>query len=136
MALTTTGGSLGAANANVAVDVEQNSTFSGVVTGTFVGTVTFQALYDPTEGWVSAQTFTRPGVSAAAALTAPGNRIINTGGAIAVRAAMTAYTSGTAVITLAGTPTAGRAGSTGGGGGGGAVTVADGADTGEGTTTD
>ena len=64
MALTTTGGSLGAANANVAVDVEQNSTFSGVVTGTFVGTVTFQALYDPTEGWVSAQTFTRPGTYA------------------------------------------------------------------------
>jgi hypothetical protein len=135
MALTTTAGSLGAANANVAVDVEQNSTFSGVVTGTFVGTVTFQALYDPTEGWVSAQTFTRPGVSAAAALTAPGNRIINTGGAIAVRAAMTAYTSGTAVVTLAGTPAASGA-SSGGGGGGGAVTVADGADVAQGTTTD
>jgi hypothetical protein len=126
-------GSLAADNAVVAVDTGQNTAYSAVVTGTFVGTVTLQVIYDGTEGWVNAGCFTRAGVSATATLTAVGNRLINTAGALSVRALMHPYTSGTATVTLAGVAATNPAQS---GALGGAVTIADGGDVAQGTTTD
>ena len=70
-------GSLGSDNAVVSVDAGNNTAFSGVVSGTFSGTVTFQVLYDGAEGWVSATCFTRVGATAAATLTAAGNRMMS-----------------------------------------------------------
>src|SRR5205085_1271245 len=67
--------------------------------------------------------------------SAPGSRLVAVSGAALLRARCSAYTSGTATVTMAGTP-GGGGGASGGGGGGGAATIADGADVAEGTTTD
>ncbi len=129
-----TGGALASDNAQLLIDTGEDTTFSAVVSGTFSGTVTLQVLYDATEGWVSAPCFTRAGVSAAAALTAAGNRLVNVAGAVSVRALMHPFVSGSANVTLSGVP--GFSATTISGGAGGPVTVADGADVAQGTTTD
>src|SRR5205085_9744436 len=67
--------------------------------------------------------------------SAPGSRLVAVSGAALLRARCSAYTSGTATVTMAGTP-GGGGGASGGGGGGGAATIADGADVAQGTTTD
>src|SRR5262245_51244789 len=134
MATQTLGGNLAGNNAQVLMDVADTTAISATVTGTFSATITFQVLYDTTEGWVAAPCFTRAGVSTTNTLTAAGNRFIDVKGAVAVRALMTPYTSGNAECTFAGSPAAPV--TAGGGGGGGAVTVADGADVAEGATTD
>jgi hypothetical protein len=133
-ALSTT---LGSANAQVGpFDTGDNTAMSATVTGTFVGTVTFQVLYDATEGWVSAPCVTRAGAAATSTLTAPGSRFINVSGALSVRALMNPYVSGTAEVTFAASPAISVAAASSGGGGGGAATIADGADVAEGSTTD
>jgi hypothetical protein len=133
-ALSTT---LGAANAQVGpFDTGDNTAISATVTGTFVGTVTFQVLYDATEGWVNAPCVTRAGAAATSTLTAAGSRFINVSGALSVRALMNPYTSGTAEVTFAASPAISVAAASSGGGGGGAATIAEGADVTEGSTTD
>jgi hypothetical protein len=122
-------------NAQVLLDTGDNTAMSATVTGTFVGTITFQVIYDAVEGWVSAPCFTRAGVGTTSTVTAPGSRFINVAGALSVRALMHPFTSGTAEVTFAASPAISVAAASGGGGGG-AATIADGADVAEGSTTD
>ena len=126
---------LGVDNAQVLLDTGNNTAMSATVTGTFVGTITFQVIYDAVEGWVSAPCFTRAGVGATSTLTAPGSRFINVACALSVRALMHPFTSGIAEVTFADSPAISVAAASGGGGGG-AATIAEGADVTEGTTTD
>lgn len=128
-------GSLAADNDQALVDTGNDTAFSVVVTGTFVGTITLQALYDATESWVAATCFDRTLASAGNTLSAAGNRIVDARGAISLRAIMHPFTSGSASVTWAGTPAQTLVVNTSGGGGG-AVTIANGADTAEGNTTD
>jgi len=135
MATQTQAGNLGSNNAQVLMDVADTTAISATVTGTFTATLTFQILYDTAEGWVAAPCYTRAGAPTTNSLTAPGNRFIDPKGAVAVRALMTPYTSGSAECTFSGSPAIGVAAG-GGGGGGGAVTVADGADVTQGAIAD
>jgi hypothetical protein len=121
-------------NAQVLLDTGNNTAMSATVTGTFVGTITFQVIYDAVEGWVSAPCFTRAGAGATSTVTAPGSRFINVANALSVRALMHPFTSGTAEVTFAASPAISVAAASGGGGG--AATIADGADVAEGSTTD
>lgn len=134
MAVSVATGILAADNAQVLIDTGLNTAFSATVTGAFSGTITFQVLYDATEGWVSAPCFTRAGVAATSTLTAAGNRFVNTAGAVSLRALMHPYTSGTPEVTFAGVPAISVASASGGGGG--AATIADGADVTEGAIAD
>jgi hypothetical protein len=130
---------LAANNAQVLMDVGDVTAMSATLTGTFVGTITFQVLYDAAESWVAATCYTRAGATATNVLTAPGNRMIDTGGAMSVRALMNPYTSGTAEVTFAGVGGGFMPGArvaAAGGGGGGPVTIVDGGDVTQGTTTD
>jgi hypothetical protein len=107
---------LAANNAFVALDSGMNTMIAGTVTGTFVGTVTFQALYDSSEGWQPAICFTRAAATASNTLTAPGSRFINAQGALSIRALLSPYTSGLAEVTLSGSPASSAGGGAGGGG--------------------
>jgi hypothetical protein len=105
------------------------------LTGTWVGTVIMEGIEaggDPT-AWLAAPTTTLAGVPATN-LTANGIYLVNAAPFVIVRVRATAWTSGAATVTLHGALA--TTGGGGGGGGGGAVTVADGADTAEGATTD
>jgi hypothetical protein len=129
-------GLLSADNGQILQDTGNDTAFSAVVSGAFVGTVTLQVLYDATEGWQNAPCFTRAFVAATNTLTAPGNRLINTATAISLRAVMHPFTSGAASVTFAGVGAISVAAAASGGGGGGPATIADGADFAQGTTTD
>jgi hypothetical protein len=142
MATLTAGGNLLKDNDQVRTDTGDCSSFSAVAQGAFVGTITFQVLYDNGEGWVSAACFTRLRVSVGSTLTAPGGVLIDTIDAVAVRALMHPYTSGSPEVTFAGMPGVTLPiGGGGGGGGGGPVTAiagafVDGSDATQGTTAD
>jgi hypothetical protein len=142
MATLTAGGNLLKDNDQVRTDTGDCSSFSAVAQGAFVGTITFQVLYDNGEGWVSAACFTRLRVSVGSTLTAPGGVLIDTIDAVAVRALMHPYTSGSPEVTFAGMPGVTLPiGGGGGGGGGGPVTAianafVDGWDQTSGTTAD
>ncbi len=92
--------SLGAADA-VTDTLSPSDGFAGIValqiTGTWVGTITFQATIDGTN-WVSVLAV--PSDSTTAATTTTGNGIfrVDAGGYFGIRAKVTAYTSGTAVV--------------------------------------
>lgn len=99
----TTNGALGALNANLQLNVSGQATAVFDVRGTFVGTITFQYSDDGGTTWV-----TLNGVSGSAGnsfttvstLTAAGNVTCNVAGHRLVRAAMTAYTSGSANVNI------------------------------------
>jgi hypothetical protein len=105
------------------------------ITGTFVATVLLEATMNGTL-WFPVNPFTILGVGASATITAPGRCVASVADFVQVRARCSAFTSGAAVVTLDGSAAAGGGGGSGGGGGGGAMTVADGADTALGTTSD
>lgn len=134
MADTVRTGALAADQDTVELDTGHSTGVSVVVSGTFVGTILLEQLFDTTEGWVAASCFTRGAVTATASLTAPGNRFMNASPAVAVRARAHPWTSGSASITLA--TAEGISLGLSMGGAGGPVTIADGADAAEGTTAD
>jgi hypothetical protein len=103
------------------------------VRGTFSATVLLEVSLDGLN-WAAPAVTTLAGAGASATVTTPGTRLVSVSGAALLRARCSAYTSGTAVVVMAGTP--GGGGGASGGGGGGAATLADGADVAEGTTTD
>src|SRR5690349_19829510 len=131
-------GSFTAQNDAVTVSLPGMSAAMVQLTGTFTATVTFEVLVDegssPTWKAISATNVT----SGASATTTTGTRVFSVGvaGARQFRARCSAYTNGTVVcaVNVSRGSAAGSAAS--GGGGGGAVTVADGADVAQGTTTD
>jgi hypothetical protein len=134
MATTATGGSLTAASPLLAFQTLDAGIVGVEVSGTWTGTITFEARIGNT--WANAQVFTVAGVAAAATTTANVSRLINAGGFSEVRANFSTPTSGTPVIIFTGSPESMGGSGGGGGGGGGAATIADGADVAEGTTTD
>jgi hypothetical protein len=124
-------------DAAVTVGCQDNPLVSIEVSGIWAGTLNIETNLDPDNPiWRAAKVFTEANVGASASITGNGRWIIQAAGVGQVRARLNPATSGAAVVTL-------RAGdnetfglSGGGGGGGGAVTVADGADVAQGTTTD
>jgi hypothetical protein len=111
----------------------RDSTVGVDVRGTFTATITLEVSLDGLN-WAAPAVTTLTGAGASATVTTAGTRLVSVSGAALLRARCSAYTSGTAVVVMAGTPGGGGAG--GSGGGGGASTIADGADVAEGTTTD
>lgn len=133
-------GSLAVADAAVTINSPGASTLCAQVTGTFVGTITWEASVDQTT-FVAINALKVATGASATTTTGTGLFTLQIGGFVLVRARMSAYTSGTAVVTLnasSGGTDAGfvAASAGGGGGGGGPATIADGADVALGTTTD
>lgn len=127
-------GSLAAVGQTVQLDATGFAGLGIQITGTWTGTLQF-------EGSIDGSAFAALGASPASALSTAvtsttGNGIWQAAchGLKIVRVRASALASGTALITLIVDPAAGGGG--GSSGGGGAVTVADGADVAEGTTTD
>lgn len=134
-------GSFTGATATDVVEVSLPSMSSAMVqlTGTFSATTIFEVLVDegssPTWKAISATNVTT-GAAATTATTA-GIYSVSPAGARRFRARCSAFVSGPVVVAVnVSRGSAAGAASSGGGGGGGAVTVADGADVAEGTTTD
>jgi len=95
----TASGSLSAAAAATTLTVNGTSSTAVQITGTFVGTLQFEGTVDGTN-WVSF--FVTPNGTAATvtSTTAPGVWQGKSGGFSIVRVRMSAYTSGTAVVTI------------------------------------
>jgi hypothetical protein len=108
------------------------------LTGTFSATTTFEVLVDegssPTWKAVSATNVTTG--AAATTATAAGVYSVSVAGARRFRARCSTFVSGTVVVAVNVSRGSSGGGSSSGGGGGGAMTVADGADAAQGTTTD
>ena len=95
-------GSLAALNAAAPLAVQGNAGWAVDVRGTFVGTITFQSSVDGTN-WIAAAMLPVGSTTNAATVTttaAVGAWMGNAAGMSHVRAIMTAYTSGTATVTL------------------------------------
>ena len=93
------GTSLGVAEAAVTVTVADSDRIAFDVTGTFVGTITFEASVDGTTFLTLAGA--TPAASGISTLTAPGvfvSPINGCHGFEKIRARMSAYTSGTALV--------------------------------------
>jgi hypothetical protein len=100
----TASGSLGALNATAQLTLNGAGGFAVDLRGTFVGTVTFQGTVDGTN-WTAIPVLPLGSAVQTATVTtatATGTWIGNGAGLVAVRANMTAYTSGTATVTLRG----------------------------------
>jgi len=119
------------ANSTVVLPLGKSGAAGCEITGTFTGTIVLEASFDGVT-WFAPACTTVANASATNSLTAPGRRKIDPGAAVALRARMSAFTSGAAVTTLTGTPVGMGIGTMSGG----EVTMADGADRAEGTTTD
>ena len=99
-----TASSLAALNAIITIAVNSQGIVAIQITGTWVGTITFQGTEDPT-GITAPSTswFNVNGVASVTGVqvtstTANGQFRINSGGYTAVRAIMTAFTSGSAIV--------------------------------------
>lgn len=95
-------GALTALNASLPLVLDGASGFAVDLRGTFVGTVTFQATIDGTN-WFSIVTLPAASgvnVAAVSTATAPGAWVGPANGFLAVRAILTAYTSGSVTVTL------------------------------------
>lgn len=95
-------GSLGALNAATALNLNGDAGFAVDIRGTFVGTITFQGTVDGTN-WLTLAVMplgSASNVAAVTTATAPGAWTGNSAGMSQVRVIMTAYTSGTATVTL------------------------------------
>jgi hypothetical protein len=101
------------------------------ISGSFVGTVTFQGTEDGTN-WSNLAATQLGTTTSGATASAPGLYACAVGGLQAVRANITAYTSGAITATAHAVPLASGIGTSGGG----AITIADGASVTQGTTTD
>lgn len=128
------GGTLAALNDAIALDV---AGFGGVVvqlSGTFTATMTFEGTAD-NENWVPLNAVKSNGAASVTTANTTGAWFITTTGLVKARVRCSTYSSGQVQVALRSAPAA-PGGSGGGGGGGGAVTIADGSDVAEGTTTD
>lgn len=105
------------------------------ITGTFVGTISFEATLDGVI-YVAVNLTPIDGTTEASSATAAGIWAGAIGGLGIFRARVSAYTSGAATVSLRNSPAGARSAASGGGGGGGAVTVADGADVTQGAIAD
>lgn len=124
-----------AAGSHVDIATPTLGTVALQLTGTWTGTLVMEGIEaagDPT-AWVAAPTTTLAGAPITN-LSANGIYLVNAAPFLIVRVRSTAWTSGSATVTLHGALA--TTGGAGGGGGGGAVTVADGSDAAEGATTD
>ena len=95
-------GSIAANGQAVAIDLQGQSSATATITGTWVGTLQFEVTSDGTN-WVPALgILTGTGVvtTTGTTLAANGSRAINVSGALRARVVATAWTSGTANITL------------------------------------
>lgn len=104
------------------------------ITGTFSATITWEGSEDGTNYFSILATNYGSTVSATTATTT-GIYLAGCSGLQNVRAHITAYTSGSITVTAHAVPLGGG-GSSGGGGGGGSVSISDGSDVAQGTTTD
>lgn len=134
----TTSGTIIAAQGAVTLPTGDQGTVACQVTGTWSATLTFEGTVDNTT-WVTIKANAL--ASDTLVTTTTGNGVFVMGaGLTAVRVRCSAYTSGTATVTLRATPNTSAvlpvSMAAGGGVGGGAVVIADGADTALGTTTD
>jgi hypothetical protein len=96
-----TNGRLAAAQDAVALEVRGYGSVGVQVTGTFVGTVTFEATVDGVT-WVAFNMTPSNSGTDASTLATTGASRKDCGGYRAVRARMSAYTSGTAIVTIQG----------------------------------
>lgn len=120
----------------VSLNVAGAGTGALQLSGTWVATAQFEGSVDGTN-FTSLQAFPLSSSTSATSAAANGVWVFSAAGLSKVRVRASAYTSGTAVVTLrASHGTALSPAGTGGGGGGGAVTVADAADVAQGATTD
>lgn len=96
-------GTLGALNATVAIVPSGKYTIGGTITGTWVGTITAQGTIDGTN-WFTVRTANKSTNDIIQTYTANDSfEFYSVAGCIGLRLQMTAYTSGTANITLTGT---------------------------------
>jgi len=127
-------GTLGSSGAGqITIQTNGFPVISVEISGVFVQSLEIDETINGTN-WLPAQVFNEAGVAATNTPSAPGRFFINAAGRVAIRVTQTGYTSGTATIVMA--TGEGNASAASGGGGGGAVTIADGADVTQGTTTD
>jgi hypothetical protein len=120
------------------IGVEDHPAVSLDLEGAFTATLVIEAISEagPTGAdWFTPVVLNAAGVASSATLTAAGRRFISAAGLARVRLRCTAFTNGPITATWRAGQGFVSAGG-GGGGGGGAVTVADGANTALGTTTD
>jgi hypothetical protein len=105
------------------------------ISGTWSGTISFEATLDAAN-WVALNVIQPSGSSMVTSATSNAAYVGSVAGCRLIRARMSSFTSGTAQVQLTAVGTSGGAAGGGGGGGGGAVTIADGADVAQGSTTD
>lgn len=94
-------GSLTALNSNLELDPIQKDSHLVVVSGTWVGTISFQVSTDGIN-WITATTVNLTSGAVVASVTTNGNFVMVTAGCKVARVIMTAYTSGSASITSEG----------------------------------
>lgn len=92
-------GSLTAAEQSASLEVKGNGKAAVQLTGTFVGTVSFEGTVDGTN-WVAINMTPPNSATAASSATAAGVWVGSASALRAVRARMSAYTSGTAVVSV------------------------------------
>lgn len=122
------------ANQAATLDVRGYGGAAIQLSGTWVATVQFEATADGTT-WVAVNATASNGTTPATSATANGAYILSAVGFQAVRARVSAWTSGVVVVSLR-ADLAGPSGGSSGGGGGGAVTIADGSDVTQGAIAD
>lgn len=115
------------------LDVNGLATLGISLRGTFVGTVQFEVTFDG-KTWIALNSTPVISGSAVTSATAVGQWQANVAGALAVRARVSAFTSGGPEVVLRAVPAG--VSSTTVSGGGGAATIADGADVAEGAVAD
>jgi hypothetical protein len=97
---TITTGTIGALNANVQINAQANYTATVQILGTWVGTLSFQMSIDAGVTWNACFGFPVSGGTGVSSITANGIFTFATGGYALFRVIATAYTSGTANITI------------------------------------
>lgn len=128
-----TRGTLASAGDLLALQVGENATIGIQLTGTWVGTVSFEVSIDGVN-WNALNVRATNGATDLSSTMANGQWSGGLGASSWVRLRMSAFTSGSAIASLRAIPLGGS--SAGGGSSGGAATIADGADVAEGSTTD
>jgi len=108
-------GTIAALNGSIVMGIQFAGTLAVQVTGTFVGTLTFQVCNDGST-WQSVTLTPEAGGSAVSTATAPGLWAGNVAGFVYFQVIATAWTSGSAVVTINGVPGGGGSGGSGSGG--------------------
>lgn len=94
-------GSLAALNSQLELDPIQKDSHLVVISGTWVGTISFQISADGVS-WITATTINLATGGVVSTTTANGNFVMVTAGCKVARVVMTAYTSGSALVTSEG----------------------------------